>query len=302
MSERKPYTSEKYLLIVAILLIFLVTFGGVYYFAMINASVDKGIQHKRSRSPVTAKKMSAKQSSSGSTCLFGENSGANTPNQTSIPSITDFIKYIEGLTVIYTFDHPSLDVIDQYIQKGLSIDTFDDTTGFTPLSLAASQWMTPVLKRMNDLSGIDFKKQNPAGYTIMHQVVTGHPNTNYERYRMRETLKYLISIGGDVDALNRENWTPLMVAIKADNIYAVNILLRDFNANPNTPSRPYAPSPLMIAVEGENMKIVLLLVKYGAERTLSSPTNEIVTISKFNDSESESDSEFYEFLDPELVE
>lgn len=74
-----------------------------------------------------------------------------------------------------------------------------------------------------------------------------------------------------MNALTPDNWTPLMVAIKENNIDAVTILLKDFKANPNAPVRPFKASPMSIAVERGNIRAVMLLIEYGAERAVPSP-------------------------------
>lgn len=241
MSKRKPYSSKKHLIILAILVILLATFGGVYYYLRIKqveyekiqqettnmpASkvpeskiqpstepnvVTNAIQPVPTKSPVLEEQdptdnqkpgvvnidlenLNDLQPSNQKITLYGPNDDSEVddespkipfPKQQKPATITDFIRSLERMIRIHSFDHPMLNVINQYISQGFSIDSHDDRSGFTPLSFALSFWMAPVLKRMHELSGINVHKRNSEGYTIMHSVVASKPKSSFERYQLK---------------------------------------------------------------------------------------------------------------------
>lgn len=82
----------------------------------------------------------------------------------------------------------------------------------------------------------------------------------------------LLALGGDANTQCEYNlnYTPLIIAVKASNVQLVEILLRDYDANPNLTDSHYW-SPLMFAAiqqSSSSLRILELLIEYHSDPTL----------------------------------
>lgn len=180
------------------------------------------------------------------------------------PSVDDFIKEFDVLEKITEEDEKDLNRVDCYYER--SVDpNFTDSQGDSPIMLAVSNWMLPVIKRMHKISKIDFSRRNKNGLTAMHLSVATVPKDQKETERMKEVITYLISVDGKVDALSENGFTPLMVAVKADNIEAARFLLENFSATPDAPNAPFKFNPLILAITSKNIKSLELLLNHHAD-------------------------------------
>lgn len=171
----------------------------------------------------------------------------------------DLIKALSLLKNVSKDDDPRLDVINAYNLLAITPNT-QGTTIASPLFEAVSLNMqAPILKRMHSLSPIKFDSLDKDGLTIMHAAVKRRSDTLVNAKKLKETLTFLTSIGGDINAIDSQKRSPLMLAIQEQNVLAVRLLLNDFAASPNAPVRPFTLNPLMIAAKDQNLQIFQLL-------------------------------------------
>ncbi len=95
----------------------------------------------------------------------------------------------------------------------------------------------------------------------------------------RDTIKFLIDTGADLDAHNEKGNTPLIYAIRCNNFPIVEFLL-DNGANPNF-KNAQDKTPLMICVEIGNQEMIKTLLDNGADINIKNEKSEnVLTIAQ----------------------
>lgn len=121
---------------------------------------------------------------------------------------------------------------------------------------ALAQFCSAKTFRMAVAKGANIHEIDGAGGNIMHSAVRN------EDWRIVEFLLDEKGMGHLVNGLNTNGKTPLLKALKIDNHYAVELLLKH-GANPNV-AHPNGSTPLMMAVHCQLSDSVELLIQAGA--------------------------------------
>ncbi|CAH1249123.1 RIPK4 [Branchiostoma lanceolatum] len=158
--------------------------------------------------------------------------------------------------------------------------------GRTPLHTAATKGDVTRLLRLLAPKDIDINKQDTMGdtalmlairnkkedaailllsegashwlFNLMGEAAIHEAATNGLDVLIPNLMKY----GADPELQSRDGWTPLMKAVKADELGTVRALLEKGNANPNTKSDSGGLTPLHLAAQ-KNPSMVSVLAKAG---------------------------------------
>ncbi len=115
--------------------------------------------------------------------------------------------------------------------------------GDTALHMAAAAFCRPVAECLV-AHGADIHARNRRGAEPLHYAADAN---RLEPDRQAETVAYLLSIGGDPNALNKDGVAPLHRAVRTRSLAAVDALL-DGGANPRLPNKA-GSTPLHLAVQ-----------------------------------------------------
>ncbi|MBR9984204.1 MAG: ankyrin repeat domain-containing protein [Wolbachia endosymbiont of Homalodisca vitripennis] len=107
-------------------------------------------------------------------------------------------------------------------------------------------------KFFKEVSSNDINKRNEEGETILHQA------SDYK------TVRLLIKKGAEVNARDKNGYTPLHCAVFAKSLENVKVLLRE-GADVNATQYVTGCTPLHSACKGAGVEIIKELVKAGAE-------------------------------------
>lgn len=188
-----------------------------------------------------------------------------------------------------------LDVVKLFLDEGIKVDAKSEK-GTTALSLAAREGHLDVVNHLVS-SGAKVNNTDQRGWAAIHYVA-------HERYP--EVMKRLIDEGADMEMpvsgewidmgeeggrkVLMENWTPLIIAVEEEHVETVKVLI-NAGANLNVKvgktvftfkekdmkeiSASGKPlyvatgwTPLMEAVEKQNVQLVKLLISNGADKNL----------------------------------
>jgi ankyrin repeat protein len=146
--------------------------------------------------------------------------------------------------------------------------------GDTALHMAAAAFRRPVAELLV-AHGADCRTKNRRGAQPLHYAADAN---HWDPAAQAETIAYLISIGADPDAVDRDGVTPLHRAVRTRSLPAVEALLGG-GANPSKPNKA-GSTPLHLAVQTtgrggsgspsareQQVGIVRLLVECGARAT-----------------------------------
>lgn len=132
----------------------------------------------------------------------------------------------EGDTPLHTASRADLyDVAELLLKRGATIEA-RDKEGRTPLTLAATFGSHRVLVLLLDNHSKIETRDNAGRTPLFHAVGRAWPK-NYD-----ETVKLLLNRGADINAVDKEGWTPIYMACVGVNVDAVRSLL-DHGAIPN---------------------------------------------------------------------
>jgi hypothetical protein len=115
--------------------------------------------------------------------------------------------------------------------------------GDTALHMAAAAFRREVAELLVD-HGADCRARNRRGAEPLHYAADAN---HWEPTAQADTLKYLLSVGADPDALDKSGTAPLHRAVRTRSLPAVRALL-DGGANPRSPNKSGA-TPLHLAVQ-----------------------------------------------------
>jgi ankyrin repeat protein len=143
--------------------------------------------------------------------------------------------------------------------------------GDTALHMAAAAFRRPVAELLV-AHGADCRTKNRRGAEPLHYAADAN---HWDPAAQADTIAYLISIGADPDAVDRDGVAPLHRAVRTRSLPAVHALL-DGRADPRKPNKT-GSTPLHLAVQNtgrggsgsarareQQVAIVRLLVERGA--------------------------------------
>ncbi|XP_019638000.1 PREDICTED: ankyrin-3-like [Branchiostoma belcheri] len=195
--------------------------------------------------------------------------------ETNLPIIIVTVTCCLALVLYSTCNH--------YIQKAEKATTIG---GRTPLHAAAIKGDVSRLMRLLAPKDIDINKQDSQGDTALMLAIRNKKedvamlllsdgashwsfNLNGEAAiheaatnGLAALITNLVEYGADPELQSRDGWTPLMKAVKADELETVRALLEKGNANPNTKSDSGGLTPLHLAAQ-KTPNMVSLLAKAG---------------------------------------
>lgn len=140
------------------------------------------------------------------------------------------------------------------LENGVNIETLYDE-GMTPLLLAAAQGNLDIVKMLVEY-GANIKAVDT--YERKTSVIWAVNNQH------REVLQFLIDNGGDIEARQEANWTPLMYAAYDGSLELVQCLVEN-GAKVNA-VRNQVDTALDYAALHGHREIVLYLLKHGADK------------------------------------
>lgn len=155
----------------------------------------------------------------------------------------------QGETPIFTaVRNRNNDVRDLLIAAGARMDSVDKD-GNTLLMVAAEAGNKAFVQKLLE-HGIEVNVCNSNGETALHFAVSNP-----------ESLKLLLANGADINVLDKQGYSPLMKAVKQQNVEAVQVLL---NAKADASIVCPGNLPLIaLAAESGQVKIVQDLIDYG---------------------------------------
>lgn len=124
-----------------------------------------------------------------------------------------------------------------------------DKQGNTPLSIVLNK----DIKTIKAVLGKSYNITDSDGNSPIHILVKNNANT--------DILKTLIADGYPIDTRNADGYTPLNIAIEADNV-PVSIILLENGANPFQTIDKKGTNGVTIALEHSNTQIITNIVKY----------------------------------------
>ncbi|KAL3664212.1 hypothetical protein V7S43_010541 [Phytophthora oleae] len=125
--------------------------------------------------------------------------------------------------------------------------------GLTPLMSASMHHHTSIVTIVL-ASGVDINQQHPTGATAL-TVACG--------YNFPAIVRLLVKNGARVDLLNRESWSPLMIAAQLGHSDVEEILLKEGKAKIDQ-QHPNGTTALHIVSQHNFLEVVKLLLNYGA--------------------------------------
>ncbi|XP_078700807.1 uncharacterized protein LOC144927327 [Branchiostoma floridae x Branchiostoma belcheri] len=195
--------------------------------------------------------------------------------ETNLPIIIVTVTCCLALVLYSTCNH--------YIQKAEKATTIG---GRTPLHAAAIKGDVSRLMRLLAPKDIDINKQDSQGDTALMLAIRNKKEeaamlllsdgASHWSFNMKgeaaiheaatnglaALITNLVEYGADPELQSRDGWTPLMNAVKADELETVRALLEKGNANPNTKSDSGGLTPLHLAAQ-KTPNMVSVLAKAG---------------------------------------
>jgi ankyrin repeat protein len=163
----------------------------------------------------------------------------------------DILHQTVSRTYIY---QTHIEIVDYLIKHGADINKIDEYMGYTPLCCAIHHGCLEMVK-----------------YLIENGANTNNNNLHIAcRYNHFEIVKYLVELGVDVNSMDNNGTTPLILASKNKNIDMVKYLVEHkADVNPNFLIYEYLPlndktGPLHWASMNGMLNIVKYLVEHGA--------------------------------------
>ncbi len=152
-----------------------------------------------------------------------------------------------------------LGLIDAYLEAG--VDIYEVVKDISPIMFCIQHWMLPALKRMKNID----VSTKVAGSGVMFICARAPVKTEKDLQRSLATLKYLLSLGANINGLPDETCgTPLSASIYNGNTEIVTFLLVN-GADPSlTCYKRDTLTPLMLATQLEKFEIIPVLLEYGA--------------------------------------
>jgi len=181
-----------------------------------------------------------------------------------------------ALSIASEYNHN--EIVKLLCLNGANIDQLDNDSN-TPLMYAASDGNTDIITTLCEL-GADVHLQDELGNTpLMLLCQTTLNNCDHIK-----NIKEFIKFGSNIHAVNHDNESLIMMAVKWCHIKVIKYLL-DIGVNPNLVDG-FGISALDIAIKMKRNHVVDLLYTYGANPIVDESDSE-----SDNESDSESDSE-----------
>ena len=151
-----------------------------------------------------------------------------------------------------------LDVVKLLLERGADPDAKNDALE-TPLQEASYQGSVKGAQLMLE-HGANIHTRNKNGQTLLHQNLTGLTDTLNILDMILDTMRYLLTHGADVDALDDDHATPLHVASYHGCAKGARLLL-EHGANVHLEDKK-GRTPFQVAEEGGRRNITQLLSKH----------------------------------------
>uniref|UniRef100_A0AAF5Q3R0 SAM domain-containing protein n=1 Tax=Wuchereria bancrofti TaxID=6293 RepID=A0AAF5Q3R0_WUCBA len=146
----------------------------------------------------------------------------------------------------------NLDEVQQAVESGFLVDTFDDDH-VTGLQMAAATGNIGIVQYLLD-HGADIEKSNQVGMTALHHAAkNGHANI----------VRILVQRGANYQKLTYLGASPMTLAAASGHIDLIKLLL-DLNVNINPTHTALCPTPIIAAAFRRHTHLCALLSQKGA--------------------------------------
>ena len=187
------------------------------------------------------------------------------------------------LSLYLAVQNGDIDQIQRHIGWGADINQLD-VDGHQPLHVAAAQGELVVIRLLLE-NGADIDGLDSEGYSPLHIAIMGgktqvadfliKQGAAYDANSLlfaaienqvidRDVFRLLTSLDADVNLPDSEGYTPLILAINADDRRLVKYLITQGDADPNKRGKA-GKSPLYLATERGDADIIRLLKRHGAK-------------------------------------
>ncbi|VDM23045.1 unnamed protein product [Wuchereria bancrofti] len=141
----------------------------------------------------------------------------------------------------------NLDEVQQAVESGFLVDTFDDDH-VTGLQMAAATGNIGIVQYLLD-HGADIEKSNQVGMTALHHAAkNGHANI----------VRILVQRGANYQKLTYLGASPMTLAAASGHIDLIKLLL-DLNVNINPTHTALCPTPIIAAAFRRHTHLCALL-------------------------------------------